>query len=57
MMTLHDIEAGVKGQIGHCKRFADNFQEVVFSFQTTRTNYKGDIRAFCFAHQHLTLNM
>ena len=49
-MTLHDLEAGVKGQIWHCRRLAEHdFQEVVFSFQTSRTNDKGDIRAFWYA--------
>ena len=47
MTTLHDLAAGFKGQIGTSKRFADHdFQEVVLSFQTPRTNVKGDVRAF-----------
>ena len=45
MMNLHDLEAGVK--FDTCKRFADrDFQEVAFSFQTPRTNNKGDVTAF-----------
>ena len=51
MMILNDLETGIKGEIAKalhtCKRFADNdFQEVVFSFQTPKTNDKVDIRAF-----------
>ena len=47
MMTLHDLEIWVKGQIDTCKRFADhNFQEDVLSFQTPGTNDKRDVRLF-----------
>ena len=48
MMSLHELEAGVKGvKFDTCKRFADHdFQEVVFSFQTPRTNDNGDVRSF-----------
>ena len=40
MMTLHDLEAVSKVEFDTCKRFA----EVVFSFQTPRTNDKEDVR-------------
>ena len=46
LMTPSDLEAGSKVKFDTYKRFADNFQEVVFSFETPRTNDNRDIRAF-----------
>ena len=41
------LKQGSKVKFETCKRFADHdFQEVVLSFQTPRTNDKDDIRAF-----------
>ena len=41
------LKQGLRVKFDTCKRFADHdFQLVIFSFQTSRANDKGDIGAF-----------
>ena len=45
--TSFNLEAGVKGQIQHLKRFTGHdFLQVVFTFRTSKSNIWGDIRPF-----------
>ena len=47
MVTQLDLEAGVKGEIPHLQKLHSyDSLWVVFTFRSSRTNNKGDIRPF-----------
>ena len=47
MMTLLDLEAGLKVEFDNYKRFTGHdFLQVIFTFGSPRINNKGGIRAF-----------